>query len=218
MEKIRVLLADDHAVLRAGLKALLNAEPDIEVIAEASDGLEAVIKTKEICPDVLILDLSMPNYSGIKCAKELQNECNTQIIVLTMHDEEQYLKEVLSAGVSGYLSKKAADTELLSAIRSVYRGENYIDQSMTKYLLRQATKEQGSKKKGQSSKELSDRETEVLKLIALGYTNQEIADQLVISIKSVETYKTRLMDKLELRRRSELVRYATEHGILSVSD
>lgn len=218
MEKIRVLLADDHAVLRAGLKALLNAEPDIEVIAEASDGLEAVIKTKEICPDVLILDLSMPNYSGIKCAKELQNVCNTQIIVLTMHDEEQYLKEVLSAGVSGYLSKKAADTELLSAIRSVHRGENYIDQSMTKYLLRQATKEQGSKKKGQSSKELSDRETEVLKLIALGYTNQEIADQLVISIKSVETYKTRLMDKLELRRRSELVRYATEHGILSVSD
>lgn len=218
MEKIRVLLADDHAVLRAGLKALLNAEPDIEVIAEASDGLEAITKTQELCPDVLILDLSMPNYSGLKCAKELQNESKTRILVLTMHDEEQYLKEVLSAGVSGYLSKKVADTELLSAIRSVYRGENYIDQSMTKYLLRQATKEQELKKKGLSSKELSHRETDVLKLIALGYTNQEIADELVISIKSVETYKTRLMDKLELRRRSELVRYATEHGILSVND
>ncbi len=98
MDKIRVLLADDHAVLRAGLKALLNAELDIEVVAEASDGLEAVMKTKEICPDVIILDLSMPKYSGIKCAKELQNESKTRILILTMHDEEQYLKEVLSAG------------------------------------------------------------------------------------------------------------------------
>ncbi len=218
MKEIKVLIADDHAVLRAGLTKLLNAEPDIEVIGEASNGTDAVTKTGELSPNVLLLDITMPGMSGIDVVKAIKaKNLPASVLVLTMHEDEGYLREALKAGVMGYIPKKAADTELISAIRAVYRGEIYLYPTMAKYLVEDAIHGGAAhaEKPADSFESLSQRERETLRLIAQGFTNQEIAAKLFISIKTVETYKARMMEKLAVTSRAELVRYALQHGLLT---
>lgn len=215
-KKLRILLADDHVVLRAGLKLLLNAEADIEVVGEASDGEEAIAQVNTLVPDLLLLDLSMPKLNGVDCIEELMKiHPDLKILVLTMHDDEEYLRAVLRVGAKGYVLKKAADVELLSAIRTVARGEMFIYPSMAAQLVyRQLVSPVDMETKDKNIKHLSDRESEVLRFLALGHTNHEIADMLHVSVKTVETYKSRLMEKLEMRKRADLVRYALDHGII----
>ncbi|KJS88231.1 MAG: hypothetical protein JM58_01735 [Peptococcaceae bacterium BICA1-8] len=214
---MKILVADDHAVLRSGLKMMLNTQKDMEVIGEAATGEESLHLCQELNPDVLLLDLNMPGTSGIEIIPKLKdNVQNTKILVLTMHDEESYLKDVLKMGGHGYILKKAADTALLSAIRAVYRDEIYIDPFMTKHLINQAFQNKDSAKPVNNENPLSEREIEVLQLIAQGYTNKQIAEELFISIKTVETYKDRIKKKLNRNRRSELVRYAVDAGLIDL--
>ncbi len=218
MKKIKLLLADDHAVLRAGLRALLNAQPDIEVVAEAADGKEAVRKSIEIAPDIVLMDISMPGLTGLEATREIKRQNPAiKVLVLTVHEDESYLHQMLRAGASSYVPKKAAGTELLAAIRATYQGEHFIHSSMTAGLvaeLRGRDVATWVESKGQDG--LSKREGEVLRLLAMGYTNQQVADKLFLSIKTVETYKARLKEKLGLQGRAELVRYAMLRGLLDL--
>lgn len=216
MAKIRLLLADDHSVLRAGLKALLNSQPDMEVVAEAADGEEAIQKCRETTPDIILLDITMPKLNGFEATQEIRRYNSTiKILVLTMHEDERYLYQMLQAGADSYVPKKAADTELLDAIRATHRGEHFIHSSMTTGLITQARHGHATEVvKSSDADVLSQREKEVLRLLAMGHTNQEIADIMYLSIKTVETYRTRLKRKLGLTGRAELVRYAIQVGLL----
>jgi two-component system, NarL family, response regulator NreC len=201
--RTRILLADDHAILRAGLAMLIEAQSDLVVVAEAADGIEAVEKTRSLKPDIVILDLTMPRLSGLEALREIRRDCpETQILVLTMHDDPAYGRSVLGAGALGYVTKKAADRELLLAIRTVREGRPFVDLSQAEELLSKQAP-------------LSQRERQVLTELAHGFTHQEIADRLALSIKTVETYLDRLSTKLGLRRRADLVRYALEIGLLT---
>ena len=218
MKKIRVLIADDHAVLRAGLSMLLNAEPDIEVVGEASDGDQAIARAVELVPDILLLDIAMPGPGGINVIRTIRTKhLPVAILILTMYEDEGYFREALKAGATGYVPKKAAETELISAIRAVHRGEIFIYPSLTKSLVEEFIYGSTSNKdiSADSYERLSRREREVLRLIAQGYTNQQVADQLFVSIKTVETYKARVMEKLNLHGRAELVRFALQRGLLT---
>lgn len=214
--KIRVLLADDHAVLRSGLRLLLSGQPDMEVVGEAADGEEAIAKTRELKPDVLLLDITMPGVSGLEVLERIKKEePDVKVVVLTMHDDESYVERIMMAGGSGYVLKKAADTELLQAIRAVQQGGIYLHPTMTRALVSQLRRKAAAQEKqSRSASKLSERELEVLKLVAQGYTNKEIADMIFLSVKTVETHKAHIMDKLELRSRAELVRYALDNGLL----
>ncbi|MCL5075837.1 MAG: response regulator transcription factor [Chloroflexi bacterium] len=219
MAKIRLLIADDHAVLRAGLHLLLNAQPDMEVVGEAGDGAEALEKADVLRPDVLLLDLSMPGMGGLEAIHHLKRRCpEVKILILSMYDDESYLREALRAGAAGYTLKKGADTELLAAIRAVQRGEIFLHPALTKVLVGDLLrKELGREKRATTPAgytALSEREREVLRFLAHGYTNQQVADRLFLSLKTVETYKARLMRKLGLRSRADLVRYAMQQGLL----
>ena len=210
---IRVLLADDHAVLRAGLRALLSAEPDMEVVGEAGDGAEAVTLAAQLRPDVVVMDISMPVKEGLAATAEITAGLpETRVLVLTMHAEEQYLLKVLEAGGSGYVLKRSADTELMEAIRTVQRGEAYLYPSATRLLLQ--AYQHGDRAAPPAGGKLSEREEEVLRLTAEGYSNTEIGAQLYLSPKTVDTYRQRIMEKLGLHHRAELVRYALETGLL----
>jgi two-component system response regulator NreC len=214
-DKIRVLLADDHTILRAGLKMMLNIQPDIEVIGEASDGKQAIAEAQRLSPDVILMDITMPECNGIEATRQVKRILpDTRVLVLTMHENEEYLFQVLRAGASGYILKEAADTELISAIRSVYAGRFYLSPSAQSlmigdYLLRVRTGEERD-----SYSALTEREREILKLVAEGYTNNQIAEQLFISPKTVDTHRTHIMDKLNLHSRAELVKYAMRRGLL----
>lgn len=215
-EPIRIFLADDHAVLRAGLKALLNAEPDMEVVGEAGDGQSCIQAATQLRPDVILLDINMPHCNGLEALAELRRQApHSRILILTMHDDAGYLRQVLSSGGAGYVLKQAADTELLSAIRTVYNGGVFLHPAHTKTLLEDALPAPlPTSSTGDPLARLSDRELEVLRLIALGHANREIADTLYLSVKTVETYKARLMEKLGLNSRAALVRFALEHKLL----
>jgi two-component system response regulator NreC len=213
-ENITVVLADDHAVLRSGLRALLDAEPDIEVVGEAGDGEAAIELVKNLRPAVVVMDLSMPGKGGLAATREIvAGVPETRVLVLTMHDDEQYLYHVLEAGGQGYVVKSSADTDLLSAIRTVAHGGVFVYAPAAAHILKGYVETSGmpdpSKKGG-----LSEREVEVLQLTAEGFTNQEIADKLFLSRKTVDSYRSRIMDKLNLQHRSELVRYALQKGLL----
>ncbi|MFQ5880503.1 MAG: response regulator [Dehalococcoidia bacterium] len=213
--KIRVLLADDHAVLRAGLRALISAEPDMEVVGEANDGLEAVAGVEELAPDVVVMDISMPHLDGLEAARRIRERGqDTRLLFLTVHAEEQYLLQALKVGACGYVVKSSADTDLLEAIRAAYRGGVFLYPSTVRTLLGDYMREVEAGRANDSYERLTEREREVLKLTAEGYSNHEIADKLVLSAKTVDTYRQRIMDKLGLSHRSELVRYAVQRGLL----
>ncbi len=214
---IRILIADDHAVLRAGLRLLLEADPQMEVVGEAEDGVEAVALCAELLPDIILLDLTMPGPGAEATMAQIRENCpQTRVLILTMHDDEAYLRKMFEAGAAGYVVKRAADAELLSAIRAVSRGEVYVHPSLTKVLLDDMLMT-GQQQPVDLWDTLSERERQVIHLVALGYTNREAADQLFLSVKTVETYRARAMDKLQLRSRAQLVRFALQKGLLSES-
>lgn len=218
MSKIRVLLADDHPVLRVGLRTLIDAEPDMLVVGEAANGEEAVARAAALCPDVVVMDIAMPGMNGLEATRRIRNLSLGRplpVLVLTVHALERYLFPVLQAGGSGYILKSAADTELLDAIRIVARGGVFLYPSATRMLLEDYLERARSGEERDSYETLSEREREVLKLIAEGYTGAEIAERLALSVKTVETYRARLMDKLHLQSRAELVRYALRKGLLA---
>jgi len=215
-----VLLADDHAVLRAGLRALINAEPDMEVVGEAGDGVEAVERTQELKPDVVVMDIAMPRLNGLEATQRIAGMgLPVRVLVLTMHSEEQYLLQVLQSGGAGYVLKRSADTELMEAIRTVHRGEAFLYPSATKLLVEDYLgRVRSSGQERDSYDDLTDREREVLKLTVEGFSNQEIADKLIISPKTVDTYRARVMEKLNLHHRSELIKYALKKGLLKAHE
>lgn len=210
--KIRLLLADDHTVLRTGLRMLLNSHEDMQVVGEADSGETAIEKVNELNPDIVLLDISMPGMGGLKALLEIKKISDAKVLMLTMHADEEYLKEALQAGVSGYVLKQAADAELIKAIREVSNGQIYLDSSMAQNLVKSIY--HPSKKKTDVDSNLTDREKEVLEHIALGYTNKEIAELLMVSVKTVESHKTRIMEKIQCQKRSEMVRYAIENGYI----
>lgn len=213
---IRILLVDDHAVVRMGLKMLLNTNPEMEVVGEASEGNEGIQKALELLPNVVVMDLSMPHgKDGLSATSELKKLMpEVNILILTMHDDEEYLFRAIQAGASGCILKSAPHIELLGAISDVSKGNAYLHPSATKRLMEEYL---GSMKNGHAPDSfnlLSDREKEVLTLIAKGFSNKEIAEQLVISVKTVETHKGNLMEKLQMKTRPELVEFALKKGLL----
>lgn len=212
---VRILLADDHAVLRSGLALLLNSQKEFIVVGEASTGLAVIALAEELQPDLILLDLNMPGLSGLEALPTLrQKSSNSRILILTMHDEPEYLRQAIKAGASGYILKKAADTELLSAMRAVMQGEIYVHSSMTRNLLEDILPDKNGSDEQDIWESLSTREQQVLKLVALGHTSAEIADQLNLSSKTVDTYRARGMEKMELKTRAALVRFALHRGLL----
>jgi two-component system, NarL family, response regulator NreC len=211
---IKILLVDDHAVVRMGLTMLLNSNPEMQVIGEASEGNEGIKKAMKLKPDVVVMDLSMPHgKDGLSATSELKKLMpNVNILILTMHDDEEYLFRAIQAGASGCILKSAPHDELMSAIESVSLGNAYLHPAATKRLMEEYL---GSIKDSQDTYHLlSEREKEVLTLVAKGYANKEIAEQLVISVKTVETHKGNLMEKLQMKTRPELVEYAVKKGLL----
>jgi two-component system, NarL family, response regulator NreC len=219
MSTIRILIVDDHAILRAGLRLLINAQPDMEVVSEAMDGKEALWKAREMKPDVALMDITMPKTGGLQALEQLRQVCpHTRILVLTMHDDPAYARWVLAAGGLGYVVKRAADSDLLAAIRVVYRGRTFVDPTLAGSLVQELLGKQasaGPADRGVSRILLSPREREVLRLLAQGYTNQQAAKWILVSVKTVETYRARIAQKLGLHSRAELTRYALESGLLT---
>lgn len=212
--KARVLLADDHVVVRRGLRLVLDAEPDLEVVAEAGDGAEAVERALAGDVDLAVLDVSMPRLTGLQAARQLTDRApDVRVLILSMHDSEQYLFEALRAGASGYVVKSAADRDLIEACRATLRGEPFLYPAGVKALIREHL---GRARRGEDHREdpLSPRESEVVKLIAEGQTSREIAETLVLSEKTVERHRENILDKLGLRDRVELTRYAIRRGLV----
>ena len=212
-DPIKILLVDDHAMFRAGIRALIEAEDRMEVVGEASTGDEAVDRVREVKPDVVVMDLAMPGSNGLEATRRISAlELKTSVLVLTVHAEEEYLVPVVEAGASGYLTKTSADTDLLEAIRVVARGQVFLPPKAATLLLRRYKDAEGDDSAG--LKDLSSREQEVLALTAEGFSSREIGQKLFISPKTVDTYRSRIMDKLGLTHRSELVRFALKVGLL----
>jgi two-component system response regulator NreC len=208
---VRVLIVDDHAVVRAGLMLLVDAEDDLEAVGEAGSARDAILEARSLKPDVVLLDVVMPDRSGLEIIPQLLHE-NTEvkILVLSMQDEPRYVREAFEAGARGYVLKEAADAEVVSAIREVAQGGRYVHPELGARLIAAESEE----RKRAEGDPLSDREREVLRLLALGHTNQEIAKQLYISVRTAETHRAHIMQKLRLSSRAELVRYALDQGLL----
>jgi len=208
---VRVVIVDDHAVVRAGLRLLLDAEDDIETVGEAGDAREAIFEVRKHKPDVVLMDVVLPDRSGIEVTPEVLGEApGAKVLILSMEDDPSYVREAFSAGASGYVLKEAADTELVTALRQVAAGERYVHPALG---ARMATAEAEATARADADP-LSDREREVLRLLALGHTNQEIAKMLFISVRTAETHRAHIMQKLRLTTRAELVRYALAQGLL----
>jgi two-component system, NarL family, response regulator NreC len=209
---IRVLIVDDHAVVRAGLRMLLDSEEDIETVGEAGDAREAIFEARSTKPDVVLMDVVLGGKSGIEVTPELLHEQpEAKVLVLSMQDDPRYVREAFAAGARGYVLKEAADVELVSAVREVARGGSYVDPALG---ARMAAADAAAADAADQDP-LSEREREVLRLLALGHTNQEIAQMLFISVRTAETHRAHIMQKLRLETRAELVRYALAHGLLT---
>jgi DNA-binding NarL/FixJ family response regulator len=212
---IRVLIADDHAILREGVRALLRASGDIEVVGEASDGIQAVALTRQLDPDVVLMDIAMPGLGGIEATLELKKQgSRARVLVMSQYDDREYVRRLLKAGVSGYVLKKSAGAELAQAIRSVHAGGLVLDPEVA----RTAMSESGQAAQGQADpyETLTDREKQVLKLVAEGRSNKEVAELLGISVKTAMSHRERVMEKLKLHNRTELVRFALKLGVIRV--
>lgn len=212
--RIRILIADDHAVFRSGLRALLQQESDIEVVGETGSGIETLKALDTLKVDVLVLDINMPGLSGNRVAEQaLQKRPSLAIVVLTMHEDEYYLQEMLRIGVRGYVLKKSTGTEVVHAIRAVYRGDSYIDPALANFVISPYVGRSSSPKPSRLSL-LTQREQEVLILLVYGHTNAEVAEKLCISDRTVETHRTNITGKLGLKSRADLVRFAIDNGLL----
>jgi DNA-binding NarL/FixJ family response regulator len=208
---IRVVLVDDHAVVRAGLRLLLDGEEDIEVVGEAGDAREAVFEVREQQPDVILTDVAMPGQSGIEATPQLLKEApGSKVLVLSMQDDPSYVREAFAAGASGYVLKEAADAELVAAVREVAGGGSYVNPELGARLVAADVKARADAE----ADPLTEREREVLRLLALGHTNQEISKLIYVSVRTAETHRAHIMQKLRLETRAELVRYALAHGLL----
>lgn len=211
--QIKILVADDHGVLRAGLRALLNAEPDLSVVGEAASGEEALKIAKKVSPDIVLMDLNMPGMGGIDAARKMiKLHPQIRVLILTVHEDSELLKEAIKSGAAGYILKRAVESELIYAIHAVMRGDLYIHSAMTRALLLNQPEEQPDVP--DAAEELTPRELEVLRLIAEGHTNRQIADLLSLSVRTVESHRSNLMEKLNLHSRVELVRYAHRNQLL----
>jgi two-component system response regulator NreC len=213
--RVRILLADDHAVVREGIRMILEAQPDFEVVGEAADGEEAVQMARRLNPDVVVMDISMPKLSGVEATQAIKEALpGVQVLILTMHEEQSYLFQLLRLGAAGYVLKRAAASDLVEAVRATARGETFlypaVAQSIVQDYLERLRTGEGSERYGG----LTYREREILVLIAEGLTNAQIAERLVISVKTVQTHRAHIMKKLDLHDRSLLVRYAVRKGLI----
>jgi len=217
MQKIRVLVVDDHTIVRDGICALLALAGDIEVVGEAANGSEALKKVKELEPNVVLMDIAMPIMGGLEATRRIRREFpRTRVLVLTQYDDKEYVFPVIEAGAFGFISKAAASSELALGIRSVYHGDSYLSPSVARLLVEDYQLGVGGRVSHDPYEQLTDRERDVLKLAAEGHTTQEIADMLVISPKTVEGHKTNLMAKLGIHNRTDLVKYALRKGIITI--
>ncbi len=215
---LRVLVADDHGVMRGALRAILEAEPDMAVVGEAANGAEALRLAQRLSPDVALMDIGMPVMDGLEATRQIASSLpDTAVLILTMYAEDAYLLDVLEAGGSGYLLKRCSAAELIEAVRAVSRGEAFLYPSGARMLLQAFLRRQGEDARCERRTSFSDREEQVLTLTAEGFTNQEIAERLYLSTKTVDTYRQRIMEKLGLHHRSALVHYALAHGLLKSS-
>jgi len=214
MKKIKVLLVDDHAIMRDGISAILSLHYDIDMIGEASEGQEAIEKTRELSPDVVIMDVAMPDMDGIEATRRIRKESpNVKIIMLTQYDNKEYVLSAIKAGAAGYVPKRALGSELVSAVRAVNRGESFLYPSAAAALIDEYRRQA---KTADPYEQLTPREREILKLIAEGHTSREIADKLFISLKTVTGHRTKIMEKLGLRNRTELFKFAVRKGLLTL--
>ncbi len=215
--KIRILLADDHTILREGIRSLIENESDMEVVGEANDGHTAVKLAIQLKPDIILMDLAMPLLNGLEATRQIKKQNNqAKILILTMHENEEYIRQVLIAGAMGYILKDAAAIELLGAIRSVYKGEVVLSPAITRLVVSDYLR-WGDLNTTEPADGLTDREREILQLIAEGYTNKQIAQILSISIKTVQAHRLNLMKKLDLHDRGELIKYAIQKKIIEIT-
>lgn len=211
-EKLKILLAEDHHTVREGVKLLVNAQPDMEVIGEADDGEAAIREVERLKPDILIMDISMPGLNGLKATKRLRSQpSDLKILTLSRHTDDGYLQQLLAAGVNGYVLKQSAPTNLITAIREVGAGNAYLDPTLTRKVIG-GFSDRTSNLRGEGQKQLTDRESEVLRLISLGYSNKEIGVSLDLSVKTIEVHKANAMRKLGISGRIDIVRYAILQG------
>ena len=216
MDKLQIFLADDHTILRAGLRALLEDEPDMVVVGEAEDGRTAVKLACQLLPDVVLMDIAMPLLSGLEATRQIRHDCpQVKVLILTMHDNEDYIRQALANGAMGFILKDAAAHELLDAIRAVHRGEAVLSPAITRLVIEDYLR-WGDLQKDYSSNGLSPREREVLQLIAEGYSNRQISEIMSISIKTVQTHRMNLMSKLDLHDRADLIKYAIQRKIIDI--
>lgn len=216
MSRITVLVADDHTIVRKGICSLIDGKADIQVIGEAEDGRDAIEKAEALSPDVILMDITMPHLNGLEATRQIKKMFpQIKILALTMYTNEEYILQILQAGASGYVVKQAAPAELLSAIQAVYRGDSFLSPSISKTLIDEYIKHTAPQNPIEQEK-LTDREREVLQLIAEGYSNREIADKLNLSVKTIGVHRTNIMEKLEVHNVTDLVKYALRKGIISL--
>lgn len=219
MKKIRLLIADDHALVREGIRALLSNCEDMEVVGEATDGRQAIDMARKLSPDIVLMDIAMPGLGGLEATLEIRSTFpDVKVLVITQYDNKEYIYRFLKAGVSGYVLKKAASTELISAIRSVARGGSFLNPEIAPSVIEGFLKKKDLDFQSDPYESLTDREKQVLKLIAEGSSNKQIADMLCVSVKTVMGHRTHLMEKLEIHSRTELVKFAIRKGLIELSN
>jgi DNA-binding NarL/FixJ family response regulator len=215
MKKIRILIADDHALLREGIRALLSNCEDMEVVGEATDGRQAIDMARKLTPDIVLMDIAMPGLGGLEATLEIRSSFpEVKVLVITQYDNKEYIYRFLKAGVSGYVLKKAASTELISAIRSIYRGGSFLNPEVAPSVIEGFLKKKDLDLQTDPYESLTDREKQVLKLVAEGSSNKQIADILCVSVKTVMGHRTHLMEKLQIHSRTELVKFAIRKGLI----
>jgi len=217
MSNIRVLLADDHTIVRQGLRALLDSQEDIEVVGEAENGRQAFEKTKQIVPDIVVLDITMPNLNGIEATRQIKKlKPEIKVIVLTVHDNEEYVHQVLQAGASGYLLKESAVSDLVSAINAVKKGDIFLSPTISKVVVKDYIKHTDRESRAFDSLDvLTSREREVLQLIAEGHTNREVARLLKLSVKTVDVHRAHIKEKLQIHDTAGLIKYSLRKGLIN---
>jgi two-component system response regulator NreC len=215
--KIRIVLADDHTVLREGIRSLLEDQPDMQVVGEAEDGRAVVQLAAELQPDVILMDIAMPRLNGLEATRQIKKRFpEVKVLILTVHSDEEYIRQILRAGASGYLVKQAAPNELISAIEAIQRGESYLSPSVSKKVVQEYVQHAAGSTEEDSHERLTDREREVLQLIAEGNSTRDIAELLHMSVKTAETHRARLMRKLDIHSTAELTQYAIRKGVISL--